>query len=174
MYLPTITTTLFLALAQCLVFTTAAPLLNTKSLARTTLHTRQVEAYFNAGDSGSTYTPGTAVQGTNSFRDEDGIYHPIDTRSENDDQINTQIKRNLSAAGSSAVRTSEASEPLWIRARAVLRAVLKQHDSLKRNVDDTQRSQAITEREEGVQVSADTTLPDGVLEKLDRGEKIYF
>ena len=149
--------TFLLALVQCLVFITAIPITNIKSL-DTTLHTRQVTAYYTADDSAALYSPGTGVAGTSSFRDDDGVYHDIAPRSEDASGI---IPR-AAVAGS--------SRQLWTRAQAAVFQFLTRTNSKRSVVKDVVgEAQRMARRDEGEQ-----TAPTGILQKIDEGEKIYF
>lgn len=149
--------TLLLVLVQCLVFITATPITNLKNL-DTTLPARQVAAYYTADDSGALYSPGTGVAGTNSFRDDDGVYHDISTRSEDASEI---IPR-AAVAGR--------SRQLWVRAQAAVLQFLTS-TKVKRSVVEEVigEPQRMARRDEGEQKA-----PTGILQKIDEGEKIYF
>ena len=166
MYLPA---TLLLTLMGCLVLVTATPIPKTQSL-EAAIHARQVENLSNYDDSPALYEIGTPVEGTSAYRDSTGIYHNYRRREEQ----NLQVKRQAddSAFSGSSV-TTRADGTLWARAQMALLALLKR-ETPKLGTEEAQGSFKITEREVGAQVSADKAPPLGVLNKLNKGERIYF
>ena len=158
MHLPA---THLLALTQLVVFAAATPIPNIASL-KATLQARQPGSYFGSDDSGAIYQPGTAVPGTTSFRDTDGIYHDITRR------IPGATTRDADGTYHDITRRSENASPLWVRAQAALTEFLSNKNA-KRNLDTAQQSQLIAERGEG-----DQALPAQVAQKIDNGERIFF
>lgn len=161
-------TTLLLALAQCLIFTTATPIPETQILGAP-LHAREFKAYYNSDDSGALYKLGTAVRGTDSFRDADGIYHQVASQHEKGNQVKRQPIRNAFAGGSA---DTGAREPLWTRAQAALLAVLKPENA-KRKVNEAQGLHKVAKRD-GDDLSMSENVPGSLLDKIDKGERIYF